>query len=213
MYTRESWCKASMSPEKIALIYFLTHMHSWLSLSLNIHIMFSLRSNSRIFEIQKIRLLLIRIFDLFVCVHKTTTNTVLDLNLHEIEIYLTLSRSEATMKTFKRLKHWENSLIAEDMDFLLFNNNYNKYFTDVKIYLQMFKEWTKLETQYQLNSLFKSLMHTIYVWRKRNAICESHYYLKGGKYEINLVRKTRFSLFLNLLIIRVCSFLKLFQAK
>ena len=30
--TRESWCKASMSPKKTALIYYLTHMHSWLSL-------------------------------------------------------------------------------------------------------------------------------------------------------------------------------------
>ena len=44
----------------------------------------------------------------FVFVNKTTTNTVWELDLLAIKPYLTLFISEATMKTFKSLKHWEN---------------------------------------------------------------------------------------------------------
>ena len=74
-------------------------------ISLNIHIMFSLRTNFRIFEITNFRISFGQDFGFFVFVNKTTTNTVWDLNLHAIKSYLIIFMSEATMKHFKRLKH------------------------------------------------------------------------------------------------------------
>ena len=58
---------------------------------LNIHIMFSLRTNSRNFEIPhrstNFRISFGQDFGCFVFVNKTTTNTFWDLNLHAIKIY------------------------------------------------------------------------------------------------------------------------------
>ena len=55
--------------------------------------MFSLRTNSRIFEIPhtNFRISFGQDFGFFVFVNKTTTNTVWDLNIHAIKSYLTLS--------------------------------------------------------------------------------------------------------------------------
>ena len=96
-----------MSPEKTALIYFL-NTHVFLTfISLNIHIMFSLRTNYRKFEVPhtNFRISFGQDFGFFVFVNEITTHTVWDLKLHAIKSYLTLSMSELTMKTFKRLKH------------------------------------------------------------------------------------------------------------
>ena len=82
--------------------------HAFLTfISLNIHIMLSLRTNSRIFEILNInfRISFGQDFGFFVYVNKTIINTVWDLNIHAIKNYLTLSMYEEKMKTFKRLKH------------------------------------------------------------------------------------------------------------
>ena len=89
-------------------INLFVNTHAFLTfISLNIHIMFSLRTNSRIFESPHthFRISFGQDFGVFVFVNKTTTITVWDLNLHAIKSYLTLSMSEATIKTLKRLKH------------------------------------------------------------------------------------------------------------
>ena len=84
--------ETSLQQEKVDAncIYLFFNTHVFLTfISLNLHIMFSLRTNSRIFEIPHTNFMISfgQDFDFFVFVNKTTTNTVLDLNLYAIKSY------------------------------------------------------------------------------------------------------------------------------